>query len=113
MTRGKSGTHRCHCHTPRHKRPSKALLLCDIVLGLMSAVFIFFLLYLVVFPTAGMDVDLSFVINAFYSGIWFVVLLIAVNIGWAVYYGCHKSKGGVLLSIMTALIMVYTYILQG
>lgn len=102
---------RCHCHTPRHKRKTpKALLLCDAVLGLMIGLFSFFLLYMVVLPALGVDLDLSFLINVFFSGLWFVVMLIAVNIGWALYYGCHKSKAGVMLSIMTAMIMVYTYL---
>jgi hypothetical protein len=99
---------RCHCHRPRHKR-SSAILACDVVLGIMAAIFIVFLLYTIILPRMGIAVNLDPFINAFYSGLWFVALLIAVNIGWAIYYGCHKSKAGVLLSIMTASIMVYTY----
>lgn len=102
---------RCHCHRPRHKRKTpKALLLCDVILGLMIALFTFFLLYLIILPAIGIDLDLSILINVFYSGLWFVIFLIAVNIGWAIYYGCHKSKAGIMLSMMTASIMIYTYL---
>ena len=99
---------RCHCHRPRHKR-SRTLLACDVVLGIMSAIFLGFLFYNLILPWLGVEVNLDILINVFHSGLWFVLLLIIVNIGWAIYYGCHKSKAGVLLSIMTAMIMVSTY----
>ena len=101
---------RCQCHKPRHKRKkSQAILVCDVILGLMAAVFIFFFMYNIVLPWLGVEVDLTWLINELYSGLWFVALLIIVNIGWMIYFGCHKSTAGMFLSFMTAFIMIYTY----
>jgi hypothetical protein len=102
---------RCHCHKPRHKR-SKAILTCDIILGIMIAVLVFFILYLIVLPASGIDVDLTPLINEFYTGLWLVVFIIILNVGWAIYYGCHKSAAGIVLSTLTLIMMLYTYIVN-
>ena len=102
---------RCHCHKPRHKRPS-LILTCDVVLGLMMAIFIFFLLYIVILPRLGVKIDFGLIVNSLNSGIVFMVILLVSNLAWAVYYGCQKSKAGVLLALLTMLTVIYSYFIK-
>jgi hypothetical protein len=102
---------RCHCHKPRHKRPS-LILACDIFLGLMAAVFIIFLLYIVILPRLGVKIDIGFIINSLHSGMVFMVILLVSNLAWAIYYGCQKSKAGVLLALLTTVTVMSSYFLK-
>ena len=102
---------RCHCHKPRHKRPG-LILACDIVLGLMIAVFVIFLLFYVVLPKFGIKPILGTIKNTLSSGLVFLVILLVSNLAWAIYYGCQKSKAGVMLALMTTLTVMYSYFMR-
>jgi hypothetical protein len=99
---------RCHCHKPKHER-SSLILACDVFLGLMFVLFIILLLYMIILPRLGIKVDLSFLINNLHSGMIFIIFVLVVNLAWAIYYGCQKSKAGVLLALMTTVTVMASY----
>lgn len=102
---------RCHCHKPKHQRHG-LILACDIVLGLMIAVFVFFLIFYVILPRFGVKSILGEIKNTLNPGLVFMVILIASNFGWAIYYGCQKSKAGVVLALMTTMTVLYSYFMH-
>jgi hypothetical protein len=85
---------------------------CDIVLGLMAAVFIFFLVYILVLPRIGVKIDIGLIVNSLHSGMVFMVILLVSNLAWAIYYGCQKSKAGVLLALLTTVTVMSSYFLK-
>jgi hypothetical protein len=55
------------------------------------------------------NLDLSVVTKASFTGLWVALIGVVCNILWAVYYGCQKSAAGVGLSIVTALTVAHSY----
>jgi len=98
---------RCRCH---HKdRPKGVVLLCDAVLAGFIGLCVILLLVYVVLPYFGTSLDLSVVTKASLTGLWVAIVGVALNVLWAIYYGCQKSMAGVGLSIVTALTVANSY----
>jgi hypothetical protein len=98
---------RCRCH---HKDRTKGvILLCDAVLaGFMGLCAVLLLVYAVM-PYFGTSLDISVVTKASFTGLWVAILTVALNVLWAIYYGCQKSMAGVGLSIVTAVTVANSY----
>ena len=98
---------RCKCH---HKdRPKGVILLCDAVLAVFIGMCVVLLLVYVVLPYYGWNPDLSVVTKSSFTGLWVAVIGVALNVLWAIYYGCQKSLAGVGLSVVTAVTVANSY----
>jgi hypothetical protein len=102
---------RCHCHKPKHQRPG-LILACDLILGLMIGLFLVFLIFYVVLPHFGAKPILGMIKGSLSSGLVFMVILLVSNLAWAIYYGCQKSKAGVMLALFTTMTVMYSYFMQ-
>ncbi|MGQ9583640.1 MAG: hypothetical protein ACUVV6_09055 [Thermoplasmatota archaeon] len=98
---------RCGCHKRRER--GRALLICDALLGLFVSVSAALVLVYIVLPALGAHPDLSVLTRVSMTGVYVSVLMVALNILWAVYYGCHKSAAGVVLSVATAFMVAHAY----
>jgi len=84
-------------------------LLCDAVLAGFIGLCVVLLLVYVVLPYYGRNLDLSVVTRANLTGLWVAIIGVALNVLWAIYYGCQKSLAGVGLSIVTAVTVANSY----
>ena len=98
---------RCRCH---HKdRPRGVILLCDAILACFISLCLILLMVYVVLPYYGWNLDLTAVTRTSFTGLWVAIVGVALNVLWAVYYGCQKSLAGVGLSVVTAVTVANSY----
>ena len=84
-------------------------MLCDAILAGFIGLCVILLLVYVVLPYFGWSFDLSVVTRTSFTGLWVAIVGVALNVLWAVYYGCQKSMAGVGLSVVTALTVANSY----
>jgi len=98
---------RCKCH--QKDKPRGVILFCDALLGGFVGMCIALLLVYVALPYFGWTLDLSIVTKENLTGLWVSIVGVALNVMWALYYGCQKSLAGVGLSVVTALTVANSY----
>ncbi len=98
---------RCGCHKRRKK--GSAPLICDALLALFVAASVALVLVYIVLPQWGIRFDLSVLTRISMTGVYIAVVMVLLNVLWAIYYGCHKSAAGVGLSVATALLVAQAY----
>ncbi len=98
---------RCKCH--RKDKPKGVILFCDAMLGGFVGMCIALLLVYVVLPYFGWSLDLSVMTRDNLNGVWVSLVAVALNVLWALYFGCQKSLAGVGLSVVTALTVANSY----
>ena len=99
---------RCHCHR-RRKEHGKLILLCDVILAVVLLFVVFLAVQAFVYPSLNLPITLGWLVNGLGTGYVVVLIAIALNFFWAIYYGCQKSIAGAILSLMTGFIMLRLY----